>query len=56
MPRGAARQQTIALKDVDRQQQVEDEARLRQLGYKQELRRELNLLKWVCFICCMNSM
>ena len=39
MPRAAARQKTIAVHHVD------DETRLRQLGYKQELRRELSLLK-----------
>ncbi len=46
MPRGTAREETI---NFSAQHggggQADDEARLRQLGYKQELRRELNLLK-----------
>ncbi|GAB4816144.1 hypothetical protein N2152v2_003190 [Parachlorella kessleri] len=46
MPRGAARERTIAVRDsMEGAHSMDDEARLRQLGYKQELRRELNLLK-----------
>ncbi|KAL4426983.1 hypothetical protein ABPG77_009544 [Micractinium sp. CCAP 211/92] len=44
MPRGTARQATIHLEGAQ-QGHADDEARLRQLGYKQELRRELNLLR-----------
>lgn len=46
MPRAAARERTIAVRDEGKgPHHVDDETRLRQLGYKQELRRELNLLK-----------
>lgn len=44
MPRGAARQATIHLEGAQHGH-ADDETRLRQLGYKQELRRELNLLR-----------
>ncbi|PSC72663.1 amino-acid permease BAT1-like protein isoform X1 [Micractinium conductrix] len=48
MPRGAVREATISLtkaQEATAAGHAEDEARLRQLGYKQELRRELNLLR-----------
>lgn len=48
MPRAAVREETVKLEaDVaaPTEAHLDDEARLRQLGYKQELRRELNLLR-----------
>lgn len=57
MPRGLAHHETVVLEKGAAQtapdlpvlpapaHHADDEARLRQLGYKQELRRELNLLK-----------
>ena len=46
MPRAAVRSQTAkVLQDEHEHAHADDETRLRQLGYKQELRRELNLLR-----------
>ncbi|KAI7843794.1 hypothetical protein COHA_002692 [Chlorella ohadii] len=45
MPRAAVRQQTAKLEGDGHHAHADDETRLRQLGYKQELRRELNLLR-----------